>query len=78
MNSHLVSIEVCVERGTYKRMKFDSFTLYKNGLKCLNTQSVKCRSTVQHNGMLMYNILKHIPYLVVKSVNKLLGVLDIL
>jgi hypothetical protein len=57
MHSHLVAVEVGVESGTYKRMKLDSLTFNKDGLESLDTESVKCRSTVQHNGMLMDDIL---------------------
>ena len=46
VNSHLVSVEVCIECGTYKRMKLNCLTFDKNRLECLNTESVKCRSTV--------------------------------
>ena len=46
VNSHLVTIEIGVERCTYQWMKLDCLTFYKDRLKCLDTQSVKCRSTV--------------------------------
>ena len=52
MDSHLVSVEIGVERCTNQWMKLDSLTFYKNRFKCLNTKSVQCRSTVQHNRML--------------------------
>ena len=78
MNSHLVAIEVGVERGTYQRMQLDRLTLYQNGLECLDTQSVQGRGAVQHNRMLLNDIFQHIPYLGVQSLHQLLRVLDVL
>ena len=78
MDSHLVTIEIGIECCTYKRMQLDSLTFYKDWLKSLNTKSVKCRSTVKHNRMLFNNILKYIPYFSLKSLNHLLGTLNIM
>ena len=46
MDSHLVAVEVCVERRTNKRMQLDRLTLYQNRLKCLDTKSVQCGGAV--------------------------------
>ena len=78
MNSHLVTIEIGVERGTHKRMKLDCLTLYEDRLECLNTETVQCRSTVQHNRMLFDDVLEHIPDLSLKSLDHLLRTLDIM
>ena len=72
MHSHLVSIEVGVERGTYQWMKLDCLTFYQDWLKCLNTKSVKRRGTVQHNWMLFDYILQYIPYFWLQRLNLLL------
>ena len=72
MYSHLVSIEVGVERCTYEWMKFDCLTLYKDWLEGLDSKSVECRSSVKHNRMLFDDVLKDIPYLRLKSLNHLL------
>ena len=77
MNSHLVTIEVGVERGTNERMKFDSFTFYKDRLKCLDTQTMQCRCTVQHNRMFFDNIFQYIPYFRLKFLYHFLGILDV-
>ena len=66
MDSHLVTIEIGIVCGTNKRMKFDCFTFYKDRLKCLDTKSVQCRSTVQHNRMLFDNFFQNVPYLCLK------------
>ena len=54
-------------------MKLDSLTLYKYRLKCLNTESVKCRRSVEHYRMLFDNVLKDIPYFSLHSLYHLLG-----
>ena len=77
MDSHLVSIEVGVKRCTNKWMKLDSLTFYKDRLKCLNTKSVQCRCTVQHNRMLFDDILKDVPNLWLKSLNHLFSIFNV-
>ena len=58
-------------------MKLDGLTLYQDGLKRLDPQSVQGRGTVQHDGVLFDNILKHIPHLRLQSLYHLLGILYI-
>ena len=77
MHGHLVTIEVCVERGTNKRMKLDRLTFYKNRLECLDTQTMQCRCTVQHNRMLLNDVLKDIPYCRLKLLYHFLGIFDV-
>ena len=78
MNSHLVTIEVSVERSTNKWMKLDSFTFYKNRLKRLDTQTMQCRCTVQHNRMFFDNIFEDIPDFRLKFFDHLLSILDVM
>ena len=78
MDSHLVTIEVGIERCTNKWMKLNSLTFYKDWLESLNTKSVKCRSTVKHNWMLFNNIFKYIPYFWLKMFYALLSFLNII
>ena len=77
MHCHLVTVKVSIVSRTYKGMKLNSLTLYKDGLKCLNTEPVKCRSTVKHYGMLLDNVFKHVPDLGTKTLNHLLRILNI-
>jgi len=77
MDSHLVSVEVGVERCTNQWMKLDSLTLYKDWLECLDTKSVQCRSTVQHNRMLFDYFFQNVPYFWLKSFYHLLSIFDI-
>ena len=77
MDSHLVTIEVSVESGTNKRMKLNRLTFYKDRLERLDTQTMQCRCTVQHNRMLFDNIFENIPYSWLKLLYHLLGILNI-
>ena len=78
MYSHLVSVEVGVECGTNQRMQFDRFTFYQDRLKCLNTQTMQCRSTVQHNRMLFDYFFQNVPYFRLKSLYHFLCVFNIM
>ena len=68
MNSHLVAVEVSVERCTNQWVKLDSSALYKDRLECLNTKSVKCRRTVEHYRVTLNNVFKCVPNLWLSSV----------
>ena len=77
MDSHLVTIEVSVECSTNKWMKLNCLTFYKDRLKRLDTQTMQCRCTVQHNRMFFDNIFQNIPYSWLKLLYHLLGILNI-
>ena len=62
---------------TVRIKSINSLTFYKDWLKCLNTKSVKCRSTVKHNRMFFNYILKYIPNIIFKMFYALLSLLDI-
>ena len=76
VNSHLVTIEVGVERCTCQWMQLNSLTLNHLRLECLDTESVKRRGTVQHNRMTLHYILKNIPDNWLATINNLLGALN--
>ena len=78
MDCHLVTVEVRVEGRADQRMKLDCLTLYQNRLKGLNSQSVKCRCTVQHHRMLFDDILEDVPYLRIHTLYQFLRILDVL
>ena len=63
MDSHLVTVEVGVECGTNQRMQLNRFTFYQDRLERLDTQTMQCRGTVQHNRMLFDDVLENVPYL---------------
>ena len=77
MHSHLVSVEVRVEGGTYQGVQLDCLSFYQNGLKGLNAQTVQGRSAVQHDRMLFDYILQHVPNLRLQLLHHLFGVFNI-
>ena len=76
MNSHLVTIEVGVERCTCEWMQLDSLTLNHTWLECLNTQTVQCRCTVEEHRMTLHHIFEDVPNHRITTVNNLLSRLD--
>ena len=78
MDSHLVSIEVCVVSCTYERMQLDRLTFHEDRLERLDTEPVQRGGTVQHNRMLLDHFLKHIPHLRLESLDHLFCVLYIM
>jgi len=75
VNSHLVTIEVGVERCTCQWVQLDSLTLNHLRLESLDTETVKCRGTVQHNRMTLHYILQDIPDNRLTAIHNLLGTL---
>ena len=69
MDSHLVAVKVGVVRCTSKRVKLKCSALNKYRLKCLNTESVKCRRTVEKNRVTLDYNFKCIPNLVLCTLN---------
>ncbi len=78
MDCHLVTVEVGVERGTSQRMQLDCTTFYQDGFKCLNTQTVQCRCTVQQNGVILDDGLRGCPILGLCALDHLLADLMLL
>ena len=77
MYRHLVTIEVRIKRGTNKGMKLNSLTFYKDRLKCLDTKTVQCRRTVQHNRMFFDNVLENVPYLRLELLHHFLCIFNV-
>ena len=61
VNSHLVTIEVGIERSTSQRVQLDSFTFNHVRLESLNTQTVQSRRTVQQYRMTFHYMFQDIP-----------------
>ena len=78
VDSHLVTVEVRIERGTDQRVQLDGSALDEYRLKCLNAQTVQGRRTVQQNRMVADHMFECIPDIVIRTVNLLAGALDIL
>gem|GEM_PF-6133237 len=78
MDSHLVTIEVSVERGTGERMQLDGLSFDHLGLESLDTEPVKGRCTVEEHRMSLHDILKDVPNDGILAVDDLLSGLDCL
>ena len=77
MDCHLVAVEVCVKCRAYQRVQLQSTTFYQYRFKCLNTQTVQRRSTVQQNRMSLDDIFQCIPNFRRSPVYHLSGTLNI-
>ena len=75
MDGHLVAIEVGIERRTSQRVQLNGLSFDEFGLESLYTQTVKCRRTVQHDGVTFHHVLKNIPDNRLAAVYNLLGTL---
>ena len=60
--SHLVAVEVGVERAARERVELDSPAVDEHRLERLNTQSVQGRRTVQQHGVVFYDFFEHVPH----------------
>ena len=67
VHSHLVAVEVGVERAAGKRMEFYCSALDKHGLERLYAEAVKCGRTVKEHGVFLDNALEHAPNLVARA-----------
>ena len=73
----MVAVEVSVECCTCKGVEFDCSAFNKDGLECLDTKTVKRRSTVEEDGVIFDDLFKDVPNLVLACVNKALCALDV-
>ena len=74
--SHLVTVEVGVERSTCQWVQLDGLTLDELGLEGLDTQTVQCWCTVQEYRVTLHHVLKDIPDNWLTTVNNLLSALN--
>ena len=75
MDCHLITIKVGVECGTCQGVQLNGFSLNQLRLESLNTQTVKCRGTVEQYRVTFHHVLQDIPYHRLAAVNNLLGAL---
>ena len=78
MDSHLVTVEVSIESVADERMELQSLALDKHRLESLNAETVKRRSSVEHDRMLLDDLIKDSPYLRRFLLYKHLRPLDVL
>ena len=78
VNSHLVTVEVSVERSTHERVKLNSLTFNELRFECLNTEAVQGWCAVQQNWTLADDLFENIPHLGTATLNHALRALDVL
>ena len=61
MNSHLVTVKVCVKSSTDERVQLDRLALDQDRVKRLNAKPVQGWSTIEHNRMLANDVFEEIP-----------------
>ena len=76
VNGHLVTIEVGVICRTNQRVQLDSFTFDQYRFKCLDTQTVQSRCTVQQYRVFADNFVQDIPNDSFFALNHLLSGFD--
>ena len=76
VDCHLVTVEVGVECSTCERVELDGLSFDHLGLECLDAETVKCRGTVEKDGMTFHHVFEDIPYDGFLSVNYFLCRLD--
>ena len=76
VDSHLVTVEVGVERRTGERVQLDGLAFDHPRLEGLDTEAVQGRSTVQEDRMALHHVLEDVPDHRVAAVDDLLRALD--
>ncbi|MNX61114.1 hypothetical protein D3C86_920390 [compost metagenome] len=76
VNSHLVAVEVGVERGTDQRVQADGLALDQLRLERLDAQTVKRRRAVQHDRVFPDHFFQDVPDLRLLALDHALGLLD--
>src|SRR3954467_9439999 len=78
VDRHLVAVEVGVERVADQRVDLDRLALDQHRLERLDAQAVQRRRAVEQDGVLVDDLLEHVPHLRDHRVDHLLGRLDVL
>ena len=76
MHSHLVAVEVGVERRANQRVNLDGLAFHQQGLKGLNAQAVKRGSAVEQDGVVLDDFFQDIPHHRFLPLHHFLGGLD--
>ena len=78
VHSHLVAVEVRVERGADERVQVDGLALDQLRLERLDAQTVQGGRTVQQHRVLGDDLFEHVPHLGARTLDHPLGGLDVL
>ncbi len=76
VDRHLVAVEVSVESRTDQRMQGDRLALDEYRLERLDRKAVKRRRAVEHDGMVLDDLIQDVPHLDVRAFHHALGALD--
>ena len=76
VNSHLVAVEIGVERGTDQRMNLDGLAFHQYRLERLDAQAVQCGSAVEENRVVLDDFFQDVPYHRVLLLDQFLRLLD--
>ena len=76
VHRHLVTVEVSVVCRTHQWVQLDRFTFDQYRFERLNTETVQCWRTVQHNRMFADHFVENIPNDSFFTLNHLLGSFD--
>ena len=76
VNSHLVAVEVGVERSADERRELESLAADQTGFERLNAETVQRRRTVQHHGVLVNHLFENVPDHRILGLDHLLRSLD--
>src|ERR1700741_4462022 len=76
MDSHLVAVEVGVERRADERMQLDRLALDQHQLERLDAEAVEGRRAVQQDLMFAEDVLEDVPPLGALALDQLLRRLD--
>ena len=77
VHSHLVTVEVSVERRADERMELDGLAFDEHRLKRLDAQTVQGRCAVQKHGMLDDDFLENVPHVACATIDGTLRSLDV-
>src|ERR1700751_4193979 len=61
MHSHLVAVEIGIERGANERVQLDRFALDQHWFEGLNPETMERRRPIQQDGMLADDFLEDVP-----------------
>ena len=77
VNGHLVAVEVGVEGGAVQGVQLQGAALHQHRLKGLDAQAVQRGGAVEHDGMVLDDLIQGVPHLGAALVHHLLGGLDV-
>ena len=77
VDSHLVTVKVCVESRADERVQVDGTAFNDNWLECLDTEPVQCWCTVQQHRVVLDDFLKDVPDFRTSAFSHALCALDV-